>query len=144
VNSDVTFSQDFFDILCVFFRRHMEKLMRFYHFSNIFCNKSGNLNLLIFPNSRLHNIQESQKILFFEFSIIFFSILQCQKRRSTGGGDAWGGEKLLRTGAKGFADAANPLQKVPHEPVLMSRLVPWTSRLHEPGRHTDQIVNVYA
>ena len=33
VNSDVTFSHDDFDILYVFFRRRMQKLMRFYHFA---------------------------------------------------------------------------------------------------------------
>ncbi len=77
VNSDVTFSHDHFDILYVFFRRRMQKLMRWYHFSNLFCKKVENSNLLIFPNSRLHNIQKSENILFFEFSIIFFSILQC-------------------------------------------------------------------
>ena len=86
MKSDVTFSTDFFDILYVFFRRRMQKLLRFYHFSKKICKKSENLNLLIFPNSTLHNIQESENFLFFEFSIIFFSILQCQKRRSTGGG----------------------------------------------------------
>ena len=75
-NSDVTFSHDHFDILYVFFRCRLQKLMPFYLFLNFLCKKSRNSNLLIFPNSRLRNIQESQKILFFEFSIIFFCILQ--------------------------------------------------------------------
>ena len=79
MNSDVTFSHDHFDILYVFFRRRMQKLMRLYHFSNLFCKKVENSNLLIFPNSRLHNIQKSENILFFEFSIIFFCILQSKK-----------------------------------------------------------------
>ena len=85
MNSDVTFSHDDFDILYAFFRRRMQKLMRFYHFSNLFCKKSENSNFLISPNSRLHNIQESENILFFKFSIIFFCILQ-RKKGDQGGG----------------------------------------------------------
>jgi hypothetical protein len=52
--------------------------------------KNQNSNFLISPNSRLHNIQESENILFFELSIIFFVFYKAEKAIHWGEEeDAW-------------------------------------------------------
>ena len=86
LKSSYKFPDDRFDRLNVFFRHRMQKIEPFYREIIVFAEKSRNLNLLFFPNSRFHNIQESKRIWFFEICIIFVCFSEHWKRRSTGGG----------------------------------------------------------
>jgi hypothetical protein len=85
VNSDVTFSHDYFDILYIFSDFVCNQKRRFTFFYTSFAKKKSNSNLLISPNSRLRNIHESQKIYFLNFLSFSFLFYGVKK------GDPWGG-----------------------------------------------------
>ena len=68
----------------------------FYRNMTCFCKICRNSCLLFFLTSALHNITTSQRILKFEFSIIFFYFFENWKDNPRGGGGGPTGGKVVR------------------------------------------------